>query len=425
MATLNLIASDRTIQALKRGSETRARLPDGGGLYLLLWADGGSHGWRFSYTRPDGRRNIISFGTYPDVTLAGARARRTEARQMLADGIDPSEVRKADSAKRAESAEAARRAAEGLPMIGSFEFLARDFYNIKVANWSPAYASRWIERLQADIFPHVRDRHASQITAGEWLRIVRIVQDRGAIDSAQKLTQYVGQVYRHGVAIGTVDTNPVRDLYGALKSHTKVHYPAVTTPGQARELMRNMMNYPGMATTRAALQISAMTFQRPGNIRAMRWAHVDLELGVWTIPAAEMKRRMAGKLGGPPHIVPLSTQAIELLRHLRPMTSWSEWVFPGRGKKAKFMSENTMTKALHAMGWSKQMTSHGFRAMARTMLVEHADINPEVVEAQLAHAKRDPLGRAYDRAEYLDQRREMMQKWSDYLYLLANRTQAG
>lgn len=423
---INLIASDRTITSIKRDSPDRPRrLSDGAGLYLLLWADGGSHGWRFDYTRPDGRRNTVSFGTYPAVSLALARQRRAEARALVAAGQDPAVVRESERAAAAKQAEIERLVADGKPAPGSFEQLAREFYARKSPSWSASYAERWIGRLVADVFPYVVGRAAGSIAPREWLEIFQRVEDRGAVDSARKLRQYVSTVYRYAIPLQAAETDPTRDLALALKQHVVRHYAAVTTPGQARELMRQMMRYRGTPTVRAALQLAAMVFQRPGNIRAARWSDIDLDTATWTIPAADMKRRKAGKLTGAPHIVPLATQAVALLRELRHLTGWSEWVFPGRGKRAQHMSENTLGQALRSMGWHEQMTAHGFRAMAMTMLVDHAGIAPEIVDAQLAHAKKGPLGAAYDRAEYLAQRRDMMQRWADYLFKLADRPQAG
>lgn len=426
----NLISSDRTIAAIKRGDERR-RLSDGDGLYLLLWADGGSHGWRFDYGF-SGKRKTISFGPYPATSLALARSKAAEARAQVAAGINPSDLRKA--AKRAAAVDevAAQREAQGLAPLGSLEHVATEFWRLKYSpddaaarQWSDSYADRWLGRLKLDVFPYLGRRQVATITPRELLEVLQRVEARGAFDTAGKLCQSVSEALRHGIVLGYCDSDPARDLRGALRRHVVQHYAAVTTPGEARALMRSIMTYPGRATTRAALQLSVMVFQRPGNVRAAEWAHIDLDAAMWSIPSDAMKRKVQHKASGRPHLVPLATQAVALLRDLQPLTGHHRWVFPNQNG-GNCMSENTVRKALHAMGYdSEKMTPHGFRAMARTMAVEHLDIAPDVIEAQLAHAKAGALGEAYDRAQYLAQRRELMQRWADYLQALASRPQAG
>lgn len=420
----NLIPSDRTIAAIRPG-DPRRRLSDGAGLYLLTFFLGGAHGWRFDYTIA-GKRKTLSLGTYPATGLAQARTEAARLRELVAAGVDPSAARKAAKVARVVVDQAADREAKGLAPVGTFEALATEFHALKwspdneaARRWSASYADRWLGRLRLDVFPYIGRRPARGISPVELLEILQRVERRGAFDTAQKLCQSISETFRYGVILGHCDSDPARDLRGALRQHVVKHYPAITTPGQARDLMRAMMNYQGRPTTRAALVLSALVFQRPGNVRGAEWAHVDLDAAMWTIPSDLMKRKVEQKKTGAPHLVPLARQAVELLKELLPLTGHGRWIFPNQNGGA-CMSENTISKALRSMGYdSATMTPHGFRAMARTMLAENTDVDLNVIEAQLAHAKSGPLGSAYDRAEYLVQRRDMMQRWADYLFSLA------
>lgn len=424
MAT-NLIPSDRTIAAIKRSDERR-RLSDGAGLYLLLWFEGGSHGWRLDYTF-GGKRKTISLGTYPATSLALARQKAAEARAQVAAGINPSEARKAARVVESVDQAAAVRESQGLPPLGSFEHVAMEFWRLRYSpdnaaarQWSDSYADRWIGRLRFDVFPYIGRRDLRSLAPRELLEVLRRVERRGAFDTASKLSQSISEVFRHGVVLEYCDSDPARDLRGALRKHLVKHYAAVTAPGEAGDLVRAILAYRGRPITRAALHLSMLVFQRPGNVRAAEWAHVDLDAAMWTIPSQGMKRKLQHKISGRPHLVPLSTQAVEVLRELHPLTGYGRFVFPNQNG-GKCMSENTLHKALAAMGFgSDRMTPHGFRAMARTMAVEHLDIDPEVIEVQLAHAKSGVHGEAYDRAQYLAQRRTLMQRWADYLMMLVN-----
>jgi len=427
----NLIPSDRTIASIKPG-DVRRRLSDGGGLYLLLFFEGGSHGWRLDYSF-GGKRKTLSLGTYPATGLALARQKATEARSQVAAGINPSDARKAAKAAQLVDQVALDREAQGLPALGTLEHVATEFWRLKYSpddpaarQWSDSYADRWIGRLRLDVFPWLGRRQVNTVTPRELLEALQRVEQRGAFDTAKKLCQSVSEAFRHGIVLGYCDSDPARDLRGALRKHLVHHYAAITTPGDARSLMRAIMTYTGRPVTKAALQLSVMVFQRPGNVRAAEWSHIDLDAGMWTIPSVSMKRKIQQKVNGRPHLVPLSTQAVRILRELYPLTGHGRWVFPNQKGGGNCMSENTVRKALHTMGFdSGTMTPHGFRAMARTMGVENLDLDPDVIEAQLAHAKKGSLGEAYDRAQYLAKRRELMQQWADYLEALANRPQAG
>jgi integrase len=255
------------------------------------------------------------------------------------------------------------------------------------------------------------------ITAPVLLDTLRRVERRGAMETAHTLRQTAGQVFRYGIQTGRCDRNPAPDLAGALKPLKVTHVSALLEPGSVGELMRAIDSYSGQPVTRAALLLSALTFQRPGNIRAMEWAEVDVAAGMWTIPSDKMKRTVHGKANGRPHMVPLAAQALVALEEIKPLTGHGRFVFPALTGQGKCMSENTVRQALRRMGYSNDdMTAHGFRATARTLMVENLPgVSADVIEAQLAHGKSGPLGAAYDRAEFMQQRRELMRRWADYL----------
>lgn len=375
---------------------------DGASMYLLVKAAGKY--WRFNY-RFAGKRKTLALGTYPEITLAKARQRRDRARELLAEGLDPG------LAKRAEKLATAAAAANSL------EAVARELHATKASSWSATYAARWIERMEKDVFPHLGRLRLPDITAPMVLEVLRKVEKRGANETAHTLRQTTGQVFRYGVQTGRCERNPVTDLHGALKPLVVQHMAAVVEPRKAGELLRAIHDYSGQPMTRTALQLSALLFQRPGNIRQMEWAWVNLDGGMLTIPAQAMKRRLHQKINGRPHLVPLAPQAVAILRELHPLTGHGRYVFPSLRTGERPMSDNTVNAALRRMGFaSDEMTAHGFRAMARTLMGERLPgIDPEVIEAQLAHGKTGPLGAAYDRADYLEQRRKMMRTWADYL----------
>ncbi|MDB5957530.1 integrase arm-type DNA-binding domain-containing protein [Ramlibacter sp.] len=375
---------------------------DSAGMYLLVKAAGKY--WRFDY-RYAGKRKTLALGIYPEVSLAKARQRRDKARELLAEQVDPG------IAKRAEKAATVAAAANTL------EAVARELHVTKASAWSPKYAALWIQRMEKDLFPQVGRLPLPEITAPMLLDALRKVEKRGVSETAHTLRQTLGQVFRYGIQTGRCERNPVADLHGALKPLVVKHMAAVLEPVQAGGLLRAIYGYNGQPMTRAALQLSALVFQRPGNIRQMEWAWVDLDSGMLTIPAQAMKRRLHQKINGRPHLVPLAPQAVSILRELHSLTGHGRYVFPSLRTGERPMSDNTINAALRRMGFSTdEMTAHGFRAMARTLMVERlSGVDPEVIEAQLAHGKSGPLGAAYDRADYLEQRRKMMREWADYL----------
>ena len=389
--------------------KVRVRLADSGGLYLEV-APNHSRRWFWKYYF-GGKEKRLALGHYTEtgsakvvISLRDAREARDDARKLLRSGTDPTQKRQLD------------RLAHQVVAGNTFEAVARELHATKHSGWSPTYASRWIERMEKDLFPWIGSLPLQEISAPLLLHTLRRIEDRGAHESAHTLRQTSGQVFRYGIATGRCERNPAPDLHGALKPIVVKHMAAVLDPAGVGALMRAIAEYEGQPLTRAALELSALLFQRPGNIRQMEWAELDLDRLLWTIPAAKMKRTVHGKMNGRPHLVPLAPRALAILEELQPLTGHGRFVFPSLLTGERSMSENTLRTALRRMGYTnEEMTPHGFRAMARTVLVEQLNMNPEVIEAQLAHGKSGPLGAAYDRAEFMEQRRAMMKKWADYL----------
>ena len=389
-------------QVKPTGKPTGDKHTDAGGMYLLVKAAGKY--WRMDYAH-SGKRKTLALGVYPAVSRAKARQRRDKARELLAEGIDPS------AAKRAE------KLATTIAAANTFEAVAREFHATHSSGWSPRYAARWIERMEKDLFPYIGKMTLPSITAPILLDALRKVEKRGANETAHTLRQTAGQVFRYGVQTGRGERGPVSDLHGALKPIVVKHMAAVLEPVKAGELLRAIDGYTGQPMTKAALALSALLFQRPGNIRQMQWAWIDFDKAMLTIPSQDMKRRLHQKINGRPHLVPLAPQALAYLKELQPLTGHGRYVFPSLRTGERPMSDNTVNAALRRMGFaSEEMSAHGFRAMARTLMIERIHgISADVIEAQLAHGKSGPLGAAYDRADYMDQRRKMMNEWADYL----------
>lgn len=386
--------TDTAIRKAKPGAKP-AKLADGGGLYLLLRPDG-ARWWRWDYRRPvTGKRNTLSLGTYPETGLAEARARHAEARKALAAGIDPGEQRKAEKAA-------------GLERAGnSFEVVAREW--LAKQTWVPGYRDKVDAWLVNDVFPYIGGKPVAEVTAPDFLRVARRIEERGAVESAHRILQNCGQVMRYAIATGRADRNPVADLKGALTTAEGRHHAAITDPLALGGLLRAIDGYSGDPVTRAALKLSGLLFVRPGELRHAEWEEIDLDKAEWNIPAGKMKMRM-------PHLVPLCDEAVAILRELHPLTGRGQYVFPGGRSPKRPMSDNAINAALRRMGYgSDVMTAHGFRATARTLLDEVLGYRPDYIEHQLAHAVKDPNGRAYNRTAHLAERRKMMQGWADYL----------
>ncbi|MES2248616.1 MAG: integrase arm-type DNA-binding domain-containing protein [Pseudomonadota bacterium] len=400
-----------TDTALKQAKPTEKarRLADAGGLYVEISPSGGKlFRWKYRY---EGKEKRLALGTYPDVTLAQARKDRDAARDLLKAGTDPGAARKLTKAKKSISTET------------GFEAIAREWHRTKATGWADSHAATTLARLDKDVFPWIGKRPIAEIDAPELLAVLRRVESRGAIETAHRLREIVGQVFRFAIATGRAARNPGADLQGALTTPAAGHHAAITDPEQLAGLVRAMRGYRGSLVVRTALQFSALVFQRPGEVRAMTWGEVDLDGALWTIPAARMKRSVKEKASGQPHLVPLASQAVALLLELKPLTGHSgpaACVFPSERGQGRPLSENGVRTAMRTMGFDNEtMTPHGFRATARTILDEVLKERVEIIEAQLAHTVRDPLGRAYNRTTFLPERALMMQRWADYLDQIA------
>lgn len=380
------------------------RLFDGGGLYLEISPAGGKW-WRWKYRRPITKKeNRLSFGTYPEVSLADARARRDAARKLLAAGIDPGEQRKAETAAGTERA------------ANSFEVVAREWFAKQSPTWAPSHGSRIIDRLERDLFPWIGGRPIADITAKELLATVTRIADRGAVETAHRALQNCGQVFRYAIATGRAERNPAPDLRGALPPVKPTHLAAITAPPEIGGLLRAIESYQGSFITKCALRLAPLVFVRPGELRQAEWSEIDLVSAEWNIPGHKMKTRE-------PHLVPLSPQAVAILIELHALTGRGRFVFPSPRTTMRPMSNMGIMSALRRMGYAKdEMTGHGFRAMARTVLDQELGFRVDYIEHQLAHTVRDPLGRAYNRTTHLPERRRMMTAWADYLDQLRDNT---
>lgn len=375
--------------------EKTYRLTDEKGLYLEVGANGTRY-WRMKY-RHAGKEKRLALGVYPDVPLSEARERRDDARKLLSEGIDPGETRKAEKRSRM------------LAAVNSFEAVAREWHGKQAHVWKPKHADDVLRRLEVNIFPHLGHRPIGDIEAPELLMTVRKIEARGAHDLAHRVLAVAGQVCRYGVATGRCRRDPTGDLRGALTPHKAKHQAAVR-PEELPALLRKVDAYDqeqGDTLTRLALQLMAATFVRTSELIGARWAEFDLDAAVWTIPASRMKMKTE-------HLVPLSRQALAILEELKPLSGRSDYLFPGRNRD-KPISNNTMLFALYRLGYKGKMTGHGFRAVASTIMNESGLFRPDVVERQLAHCERNEVRGAYNRAEYLPERRKLMQWWGDYL----------
>lgn len=366
------------------------RLSDGDGLHILVQPSGAKW-WRMDYVLA-GRRNTLSVGVYPDVSLAQARERRQEVRAQVAVGIDPSVARQQARAERTEARTFGEVAQEWLAK----QHLAEG--TRKTATWQ-------IETL---IKPWLGHRPIGEIEPPELLAVLRRIESRGRVHTAHRVLQRCSQVFRYAVATGRAHRDPAADLRGALAPDRATHRAAVTTPNAVRDLLRALDVFEGSFVVASALKLAPLTFVRPGELRRAEWAEFDLDAAEWRIPASKMKMRE-------PHVVPLSRQAVEVLRELQPLTGSGRFVFPSIRTSARTMSENTINVALRRLGYaSDEMCGHGFRSTASTMLNE-LGWPSDVIERQLAHAPKNQVRATYNRAMHLDDRRRMMQAWADHL----------
>lgn len=369
------------------------RMFDGGGLYLEVSPAGGKW-WRLKY-RFDHKEKRLSLGTYPDVSLRDARERRDEARKLLANVIDPGDNRKALKASRAEQ------------VANTFEVLAREWYEKHKATWSPSYSKPLMSLFERDIFPWLGSRPVAEVQPPELLAVLRRIENRRALETAHRARSNCGQVFRYAIATGRAERDPSADLRGALAPALGKHLAAVTDPADVGPLLRVLDGYDGSPVVAAALRLAPLVFVRPGELRTAEWDAIDLDKAEWAFTASKTKTQ---------HIVPLAPQAVAVLRDLQPLTGNGRYVFPCATTNARPMSNNAILAAMRRLGIpTTEMCGHGFRAMARTLLDEVLNFRPEVIEQQLAHAVRDPLGRAYNRTAHLTERRKMMAMWADYL----------
>jgi integrase len=366
------------------------KLTDERGLYLQVNPNG-SLWWRFRF-RFEGREQLLSLGVYPDVTLKAARKRRDEYRAQVADGVNPADERQAEKAAGA----------------NTFESVAREWFAKQAPNWADTHSLKIMARLEADLFPWLGRRPVASIEADELLRCLRRIENRGAIDTAHRAHQNAGQVFRYAVATGRAKRDPSGDLRGALPPVKQTHYPTITEPQKIGALLRAMDGYDGSVIVRSALRLAPLWFVRPGELRGALWREVNLEQAELRVGAERMKARVQ-------HIVPLSRQSIEILQELHQHTGDSQFLFPGTRSWSRSISDNSVNAALRRMGYSKdEMTGHGFRSMASTILNEQG-WNRDAIERQLAHGERNQVRAAYNYAEFLPERRKMMQAWADYL----------
>lgn len=393
--------TDTFVRQVKHsGRPAGDKYADGGGLHLLVKAPGKY--WRMAY-RHAGKAKLLSFGVYPGVSLAQARQKRDKAKELLAEGTDPS------AAKREE------KQAQAMASANTVEVVARAWLAIKKEGWSAVHYADQVRSLEKDLLPFVGSRPIGDVTPRELFVVVERVQDRGAVEGGHRLMTTARGVWQYAVARGLAERDITQDTKGALKKRLKGKYPAVIDPVQLGALLRASDSYEGGTVVRAALFIAPILFQRPGNLRTMRWADLDLEAAVWTVPSAALKRSVEGKLHGNAHLVPLPRQVVEAVRQLHPLTGMREYVFPGRRDPRKPMSDAAVNAALHALGYKGIHCWHGYRATGRTLINRVFKVGPDVLEAHLAHIGGKSHGGAYDRETYDDERTDILQRWADYL----------
>lgn len=384
--------SDTSCKNAKPKLDKPYKLTDAKGLYLLINKNGGKW-WRFDF-RFDGKRKTISMGTYPEISLKAARLKRDEARELIAKNIDPGLTRKLEKAGSKEN---------------TFQAVAEEFLISNAHKWSASHQLHIKQCYERDVFPWIGSRPLKDLTAIEVLNTLRRIVDRGSLEVAARTKQFIGQAIRYGIVTGRAERDVTQDLRGALPSPVKGHYNAIIESKALAELLRDIDDYKGSLVVRTALQIQPMLFARPANLVMIEWDELDLETGQWVIPAEKMKVRDR-------HIVPLSTQAVSLLQDIQPLTGNKQYVFANNQGKNKtgHISRETPGAILRRMGYAGVHTFHGFRTTASTILHEQG-YHSDMIERQLAHAERNAVKAAYCHAEYLPERKKMMQAWSDYL----------
>ena len=384
-----------TVVRNAKPKEKSYRLFDGGGLYVEVAPNGGKW-WRLKF-RFGAKEKRLSLGVYPEISLKDAREKRDANRKLLRNGVDPSASRKAEQATQADAG------------ANSFEVIAREWYAKFSPGWAVSHGDKIIRRLERDVFPWIGKSAVATITAPELLTVLRRIEGRKAIETAHRAMQNCSRVFRYAIATGRAERDPSVDLRGALPPSQEIHHASITEPKAIGELLRAIDGYQGSVVTKCALQLAPLVYVRPGELRKAEWLEINLEAAEWRIPATRMKMRA-------PHIVPLSHQAVAILKEeLFPLTGGGKHLFPSVRTSQRAMSENTVNAALRRLGYMHdEMTGHGFRSMASTLLNEQG-WNRDAIERQLAHAERDAVRAAYNYAEHLPERRKMMQSWADYL----------
>ncbi len=384
----------------------QARFADSGGMYLQV-SPAGSKRWFLKY-RVGGKEKQLALGSYPDVSLKSARLARDAAKLQKSEGTDPIQARKLNKLK------ASRSSGD------TFKAIALEWYGKQAPQWSTSHAARMLRQLERDLFPWIGERPIEQIHAMELLAALHKVEERGALETADRALMLARQVWEYWLpTAGVEQRNITEGLKARLTPYRSKSFAAIVEPKRFGDLMRAIQSYRGGPIVRTALQLAPLLYQRPANLRMMEWAELDLDAALWTIPSMKMKRTKEEKENGEDHAVPLPVQAVTLLRNLQPLTGHGVYVFPGERSHDRPISDNSVRSALYALGFGKEQTWHGFRASARTMLVDELNLDPLAIEANLAHAVKDSNGRSYNRTQYLKQRADMVQQWADYLDKLA------
>lgn len=384
----------------------RDRLSDAGGLYLEI-SPAGSKRWFWKY-RKDGKEGRMALGSYPAVGLKAAREARDAAKIQKAEGSDPVKARMVERFKTAR------------PGGDTFKAVALEWYAKQAPQWSTSHAERSLRQLERDLFPWIGSRAMTDIHPSELLSALQKVEERGAVETANRVLMLARQVWDYWLPTADVQQRNITEgLKGRLIPYRRKSFAAIIDPARMGGLMRAIKGYKGGPIVRTALQLTPYLYQRPGNLRMMEWAELDLDSAMWTIPSMKMKRTKLEKEQGEAHTVPLPTQAVALLRGIQPLTGRGRYVFPGERSHDRPVSDNSVRSALYALGFGKEQSWHGFRASARTMLVDELDLDFNVIEANLAHAVKDANGRSYNRTQYVKQRFTMIQQWADYLDKLA------
>jgi integrase len=395
--------TDIKIRNLKP-KEKQFKVSDGKNLFLVITTTGSKY-WRYKYIF-NGREKSLALGVYPNITLSQAREKRNEAKQQLANGQDPSFIKQISYKNKKQA------------IHNSFEIIAREWHTKFISKWTTEHAKTIIARLEKNVFPWIGNKPILETTPIELLKLLQKIESRGAIETAHRVLQICGQIFKYAIITSRTEVDPSAALKGALKPVQKRHLAGITNPEEIGKLLHAINDYKGYFVTKCALQLAPLVFVRPGELRHAEWSEFNFDTAEWRIPATKMKMKSL-------HIVPLATQALAILRELFPLTGNGQYVFPGLVNLYRPMSNNTIRSALRRLGYtSDEMTAHGFRSMACTILNEQG-WNRDAIERQLAHSERNNIRAAYNYAEYLPERRKMMQEWANYLDQLKNFSPKG